>query len=197
MSDERKLTGQRDVRVSVETPTADIAVVACPPHPQLGGSRTDPRLKAVGETLGERAIACYRFDYGPWDEGVGEKRDAGTVLAHARDRHDTVGLFGYSFGAGVAVLAAADAESQPAALSVLAPPAAAGEAGGTVAAFDAIERPIQVIYGERDDTVDRQPLVDRARDRDTTVDSYPADHFFVGQVDEIAELVGAFFAERL
>ncbi|AQL43502.1 alpha/beta hydrolase [Halorientalis sp. IM1011] len=191
MSEERRIAGDREVRVTVDTPEADRGVVACPPHPQMGGTRSDPRLRAVGEALGERGIACLRFDYGPWDEGEGERRDALNVLASARDDYDAVSIFGYSFGAGVALLAAADAE--PAAVSVLAPPASLGERD-TVAALSALACPVQVLFGERDSTVDWEPIVERARERGDAVESIPGDHFFAGQVDRIGESVAAFLS---
>jgi alpha/beta superfamily hydrolase len=189
MSEEIRIDGDRTIRVTVDTPGADRAVVACPPHPQMGGTRSDPRLRAVGEALADRGVACLRFDYGPWDEGAGERRDARNVLASARDRYDSVALFGYSFGAGVALLAAA--ESEPATLSVLAPPASLG-GGDTVAALDSLACPVQVVYGERDSTVDWEPVVERARERGDTVATIPGDHFFAGQVDRIGESVAGF-----
>ncbi len=197
MSDEIRIAGARDVRATVDTPDADAAVVACPPHPQMGGSRTDPRLRAVSDALTDRGIACLRLDYGPWDEGKGEQLDVQNALAYARERYEPVGLFGYSFGAAVALLAAADSDPQPAALSVLSPPAAAGQGFDTVAALEGTICPVQVLYGERDDTVDWGPVVDRARERGCAVDSYPADHFFVGQTENIATRVADFFAEAL
>ncbi|MFB6084778.1 MAG: alpha/beta hydrolase [Halorientalis sp.] len=191
MSEQRRIDGDRTIRVTVDTPGADRAVVACPPHPQMGGTRSDPRLVAVGEALAERGTACLRFDYGPWDEGEGERRDAATVLASARDRYERVALFGYSFGAGVALLAAT--ESEPAAVSVLAPPATLGGAD-TVAALDSLACPVQVLVGERDSTVDWEPVAECARERGDAVAAIPGDHFFAGQVDRIGESVAGFLA---
>ncbi|WP_299265799.1 alpha/beta family hydrolase [Halorientalis sp.] len=191
MSEQRRLAGDRELRVTVDTPGADRAVVACPPHPRMGGTRSDPRLRAVGEALSDRSVACLRFDYGPWDEGEGERRDALTVVASASDDYDAVALFGYSFGAGVALLAAA--ESEPSAVSVLAPPASLGGAD-TVAALDALSCPVQVAVGERDSTVDWEPVAERAREHEATVESVPGDHFFAGQNDRIGESVAGFLS---
>jgi len=194
MSDELRIAGDRDVRATVDAPDADRVVVACPPHPQMGGSRSDPRLRAVGDALAADGVACLRFDYGPWDAGEGERRDASNALAYARNHYASVGLFGYSFGAGIALLVAAESDPQPAALSVLAPPATVGEAE-TVSAIERIDCPVQVQYGERDDTVDWAPVVERARERGCAVESIPADHFFAGQAEKIAERVAEFVAE--
>ncbi|WP_136717188.1 alpha/beta hydrolase [Halorientalis salina] len=195
MSEEIRIDGTRDVRVTIDSPDADRAVVACPPHPQMGGSRTDQRLRAVGDALASRDIACLRFDYGPWDEGTGERTDARNALAYARDNYSPVGLFGYSFGAAIALCVAAEADPQPVALSVLAPPSTVGEGLDTVGALAGIDCPVQVCYGERDDTVEWEPVVERARGLGYAVEPFPADHFFVGQAEKIAERVGDFVAE--
>ncbi|MFT4958284.1 MAG: alpha/beta superfamily hydrolase, partial [Halobacteriales archaeon] len=85
-------------------------VVACPPHPQFGGNRRDRRLRAVCEALNEVGIDCLRFDYGDWDNGYGEREDVRNAVRWARERYDRVGLFGYSFGGAMAILAAADVD---------------------------------------------------------------------------------------
>jgi alpha/beta superfamily hydrolase len=186
VSDPVLIPGPRDVRGRLDRPDADGVVVACPPHPQYGGSRSDPRLRAVGDALAP-GVACLRFDYGPWDDGEGERRDALSVISWARERFERVGLFGYSFGAGIALRAAADAGSL-AACSVLAPP---GDAA-VVDAVAALDCPLQVVYGERDDTVDWAPVVERARELGHRVDSLAADHHFTGQHDRVGDLVAAF-----
>lgn len=196
MADEIRLAGDREVRATVDTPDADACVVACPPHPRMGGSRSDARLRAVGEALGVEGIACLRFDYGPWDEGDGEQRDVHSALAYAREHFARVGLFGYSFGAGVALLAAADAESQPAPVAVLAPPASIGSFD-TVPTIDEIDAPLTVVYGERDTTVDWEPVVERARERGVPIEAISGDHFFVGQVDPAASAVVSCLAAGL
>lgn len=192
MSDPVVVPGARTVRGRLDSPDAAGVVVACPPHPQLGGSRRDQRLRAVSDTLAPE-VACLRFDYGPWDEGQGEQADAANALAWARDRFDRVGLFGYSFGAAVALSAAAAVSAEPAALSVLAPPSRLTSDGDVVAALDAVDCPLQVVAGERDDTVDWKPVVDRAVELGHAVERIPAGHQFHGQTDRVATLVASFF----
>jgi len=192
------IPGGRDVTASLDRPAADTVVVACPPHPQYGGSRSDSRLNAVSDALAPD-IGCLRFDYGPWDEGRGERADAENALAWASEQTDAVGLFGYSFGAAVALRTAAeiDGDAGPAVLSVLAPPAGLTEHLDATAALDAIDCPVQVVVGERDDTVDWKPVVDRAAELGHAVERLPADHHFVGQRGRIAETVGPFLRDHL
>ncbi|MEF8936588.1 MAG: dienelactone hydrolase family protein [Halovenus sp.] len=197
MNQPRRLAGARDVRVSLDGGESDRVVVACPPHPQLGGDRHDSRLRAVSDALSAAGIDCLRFDYGAWDEGIGERTDALTALAWAEENYEQVGLFGYSFGGGVALSAAASEDGPtPAAVSTLAP-ASKIEELDVVAALDSIPVPVQIVYGERDDTATWQPIVERARELGYEVESLPADHFFVSQRERVAETVVSFLRTQI
>jgi len=198
-SKEVVVPGARDVRATLDSPDeeTDAVVVACPPHPEFGGSRTDRRLVALGEYLGEHGVACLRFDYGDWDEGYGEREDARNAVRWARERYGRVGLFGFSFGGGVATLAAATLDPQPDAVGLLAPASQLTEDLDAAAALADVDAPLVVLYGTRDDTAGWEPLVEAAREQDLTVVEFSADHFFVGQEEKVAAEVGEFLADRL
>ncbi|MFB6136668.1 MAG: alpha/beta hydrolase [Halobacteriaceae archaeon] len=192
------LPGAREATGTLDDPGgADGAVVACPPHPEMGGRGTDRRLRAVSDALGERGVACLRFDYGPWDEGYGEREDARDAVRWAADEFERVGLFGFSFGATVAALAAATVEVDLAAVSLLAPTARVSTDLDAVAALDGVRAPLQVVCGARDETVDWEPVAERARELGATVVELPADHFFVGQDAAYAPVVADFLADAL
>lgn len=191
MSEDVIVPGGRDVRASRDGPaTGRGCVVACPPHPRAGGTRSNPLLTALGEALADRDLATLRFDYGPWDEGEGEVTDAGRAVDWAADHYDAVGLFGYSFGATVALAAAANLEVVG--VSALAP-ADGLPSLDTVDALEAVEVPIQILYGERDRVVDSGPVAERAGELGHAVVSLSADHHFVGQRGKVAARVTAFF----
>lgn len=191
------IPGGRDVRASLDSATgvaAESVVVACPPHPGHGGSRHDGRLTAVSDALPDR-IDCLRVDYGPWDEGRGERTDAENACAWAADRYDRVGLFGYSFGGGIALLTAG--ETAVDAVAALSPVARLDDGTDVTAAVDDIDAPLWIGYGTRDTTVDADRVAEAARDGGGTVETFAADHFFVGQESEVGERVATFFDDRL
>jgi alpha/beta superfamily hydrolase len=179
--------GLRDVRATLEG-SGEVCVVAAPPQPPYGGNRSDPRLQAVSDELADRGIACLRFDFGPWEEGRGERRDVTNPIAWARDRYDRVGLFGYSFCATVGLLAAQEAE--PDAVSALAPDAPASDA------ILGLTCPVQVVYGEDDETVDRAAPMDRARERGYPISGVEDDHWF-GAEEALVATLASTFLERV
>ena len=204
MSKRIRLPGLRDVRGSLDRAgetdeDAEAVVVACPPHPQMGGDRHDSRLQGVSDAVTVEGVDCLRIDYGPWDEGYGERTDIRNALGWATERYDQVALFGFSFGAVVALLAAVPEGDNPTpdVLSVLAPAAQVTDDFDAVAALEAISYPVQVVYGERDDTTDWEPVVERARELGYAVEALPADHFFVGQQAKAARQVCSFLCEQL
>lgn len=191
------LPGGRDLRASLDTDgaaDADTVVVACPPHPQHGGTRHDGRLTAVGDALPDD-VDCLRFDYGPWDEGRGERTDAGNACAWAADRYDRVALFGYSFGGGVALCVATDPAVD--AVAALSPVARLEDGTDVTAAVAGVDAPLWIGYGTRDTTVDAERVAEAARDHGGTVETFAADHFFVGQEARVGERVAAFVEDAL
>ena len=212
MSDTVLISGGRDVRATLDTAASDGAggesdeseraesvVVACPPHPQQRGHRGDERLLAASDALTDRGVDCLRFDYGDWDEGYGETTDADAAVGWARDRYDRVGLFGFSFGGTVALVAAASRPSL-AGVCALAPTARLSPDVDAVAALDDLaERgvPTRVLYGTRDATAEWKPVVERAERLGVETVAFEADHFFVGRSGKVGEAVAAFLGPRL
>ncbi|ELZ48931.1 hypothetical protein C464_05955 [Halorubrum coriense DSM 10284] len=204
MTDTVLIPGGRDVRATLDTAASDGArsdavVVACPPHPQQRGHRGDERLLAASDALTERGIDCLRFDYGDWDEGYGETTDADAAVGWALDRYDRVGLFGFSFGGTVALVAAA---SRPALAGVcaLAPTARLNPDVDAVAALnELVERgvPVRVLYATRDSTAEWEPVVERAEELGVETVAFESDHFFVGRSGSVGEAVAAFLGPRL
>ncbi|GAA0226936.1 alpha/beta hydrolase [Haladaptatus pallidirubidus] len=189
--------GARNVRATLNAPEGetDEIVVACPPHPQFNGNRRDNRLVALGEYLTDHGIACLRFDYGDWDEGYGEREDARNALQWGKERYDFVGIFGFSFGGGVAALAGADEGAEV--IGLLAPASRLADDLDAVEVLDEINVPLKILYATRDDTANWEPLVERAEELGFEVEGFSADHFFVGQEQKVARRLGEFFVKQL
>ncbi|WP_202318446.1 alpha/beta hydrolase [Archaeoglobus neptunius] len=84
-------------------PRGDNAAILCPPHPLMGGDRFDIRLDRIASELIRRGISVLRFDYGqPFRSGIGEIEDAKKCISYLKDRHNLIGVVGYSFGSVVA-----------------------------------------------------------------------------------------------
>jgi hypothetical protein len=183
------IPGGRDVRASLDGENGEAVLVACPPHPQHGGRRHDGRLTAVADALPDR-IDCLRFDYGPWDDGRGERTDAANACAWAAERYDRVGLFGYSFGGGVALCAATG--TAVAAVAALSPVARLDDGTDVTAAVARVDAPLWVGYGTRDTAVDAGRVAEAAREARGSVETFAADHLFAGQEATVGERVAAF-----
>ncbi len=196
-----RLSGPRDLRATLGVDSsrsaASTCVVACPPHPQMGGDRNDARLRAVADRLVEQEVACLRIDYGPWDEGNEEQTDVQTALSWARSEFESVGLFGYSFGASVALLATPETTPQPEAISVLAPDATLSGRFDVADTVTAVQGHLQVVYGEQDGSAEWEPIVEQARECGQTVEGIPADHFFVGRREHVAKQISTFLVGSL
>lgn len=193
------IPGARQVEATLDSPDGetDACVVAAPPHPQAGGHRGDRRLNAVSDYLVEHGIACLRFDYGDWDEGYGEREDTRNALRWAADKYDRVGLFGYSFGASMSLLAAASTDVALSAVCVLAPQSSIQPDLDAAAAIADIHCPLRVVVGVRDDTVDWEPVVEDARAQGHDVVEMQSDHHFVGQDVKVGSTCGEFLATRV
>ncbi len=97
-------------------------VVVCHPHPLMGGMMDNNVVSAICDSLCDISIATLRFNFrgvgrshGVHDDGIGEQDDVAAALSFLSSQEgvDTnrIGLCGYSFGAGVALQAAAKDEN--------------------------------------------------------------------------------------
>jgi hypothetical protein len=97
-------------------PGAPAGVVVCHPHPRFGGDMDSHVVVTAVEACAGQGLATLRFNFrgvaesgGGWDEGRGERDDVRAALAHLRGLGlGGIGIAGFSFGAGPALLAAAD-----------------------------------------------------------------------------------------
>ncbi len=181
-------------------------VVLCHPHPLHGGDMDNNVVEGITTALEERQIAVLAFNFrgvgrsqGTHDRGNGEVDDA---LAAARclagnpavDR-DRIVIAGYSFGAVVALRAAARDEGFRA-VALVACPTRSLESPEV----QAIGQPILFVHGDMDSVVQMdqfKSLVQRFQ-QPTEVEVLPgADHFLQGYELQVGERVADFFARTL
>jgi len=110
------LTLEGAIHLPGETPAPGIVV--CHPHPMYGGDMNNNVVSAICDVAVENGIAALRFNFrgagaseGKYENGVGEQDDVHAALSYLRAQPEVdpecITLAGYSFGAGVAVRAAA------------------------------------------------------------------------------------------
>ena len=181
-------------------------VAVCHPHPLMGGDMSNNVVTAICYDLARLGMASIRFNFrgvgmslGAYDEGRGEVEDALAALrflaSHEQVEQGSVGLAGYSFGAGVAMKAALQ-DDLPRALSVVA--RARVDPEDDLRARSSL--PMQFVVGAQD----RLMPPDQANRLKTELAVNPemhvilgADHFFHGREREVGALVAGFFGPAL
>jgi uncharacterized protein len=177
------------------------AAAMCHPHPLYGGSMHNKVVEAALEALHARGFATIRFNFrgvgqseGEFDNGHGEADDAAAairfLIAQKGVRGDGAVLAGYSFGAMVAMRAAASVKEVTAIVAVALPLGMIGPS-----ALGAIAKPVVLLAGDQDSYCPANRLVALAErlGPSAQLKLIPgADHFFASRESEItAALVEA------
>jgi alpha/beta superfamily hydrolase len=171
-------------------PTGSCAVL-CHPHPLYGGSMHDAVLDALSDAFRRRQIPALRFNFrgvggsaGTHDDGEGEMQDVLAAVDWVRQQsaRSELILCGYSFGAAMAIKAAAAAACSR--LVLVAPP---------VTLIQGLSQPVQpacVILGSEDQFVDAAAAEDFFGETAGVHVIEGADHFFFGAHGTITQLAG-------
>jgi len=173
-------------------------VVVCHPHPQHGGTLHNKVAHTLARTFVRMGFASLRFNFrgteqseGSFDEGVGELDDALATIEWMRERHPgrSLWLAGFSFGAAIAVRAAA-VEQVDGLVSVA--PAVQRFAAGLDNQPDC---PWLIVQGDEDELV----TVDETIDWMNGLQPGPAllvlegaEHFFHGRLTDLREAITDF-----
>jgi hypothetical protein len=175
------------------------AVVLCHPHPEYGGTMDDGIVTTLARSLAAAGVATLRFNFrgvgrseGRHGGGAAEVDDVRGALdclaARAPAAH--LALAGYSFGAAVAVRAAAT-DPRPERLAAVALPTAMLDAEF----LDGLRTPALFVQGERDQfspLARLEALVARCPARTELVRVPGADHFLYAVADRVGERVARF-----
>lgn len=176
---------------------ARTVAVICHPHPQHGGTLDNKVVFTLARAAREAGVAAVRFNFrgvgasaGAYDEGRGELDDCRAAIEWAQ-RHvpGATVLAGFSFGAGIALRAAATAPARG--LATVALP---------VRYFDELPRPDcpwLAAHGDADDIADCDEAVDRLKKLEPPPEIEilaDAGHFFHGRLSDLRAAVTPKFA---
>ncbi len=158
-------------------------------------------VTTLARTFARLGAAVVRFNFrgvgastGSYDNGNGERSDALAAVGFARAEWPNLPLYlaGFSFGAGIALAVAAEAD--PIALVAVAPSLAR-----LPARFTPPHCRWLLVHGSADDVVPPGPVVEWAN----TLDEPPrvvllddVGHYFHGQLQRLADVVASFLTEE-
>jgi alpha/beta superfamily hydrolase len=201
-----KLAGPAgDLEALIEIPLGEAApqsvssfAVVCHPHPLYGGTLDNKVVWALARAFQQLGAATIRFNFrgvgasaASYDAGRGETADALAVAAYGRARwpHSSLWLAGFSFGAVVALRAAA--EARPQRLVAVAPGITTIELGEA----SAPACPWLIVQGDADEVVPAEAVLAWAHKLSPAPELVVlpgASHFFHGRINELREAVLAF-----
>jgi alpha/beta superfamily hydrolase len=173
--------------------------VICHPHPLHGGTMQNKVVHTAARAMQECGAATLRFNFrgvgrsaGHYDAGQGELDDAVAVIDWGRARFgcEAFWLAGFSFGAAVALQAAAR-HRRPDRLVTIAPPV------GRIIT-EPVARPDcpwLIVQGDRDELVDLATVRGWAAGYDRSPQLHVvagAEHFFHGRLGELRSAIVRF-----
>lgn len=188
-------------------PAPPIAAVVCHPHPLFGGTMHNKVVYQVARTLDRVGIPSLRFNFrgvglsaGKHDRGYGEGEDVRAALNFVAAEFPDIPLMvaGFSFGCWVGLRVGSE-DSRVTELVGVGPPV--NDSDFSYLAKN--KKPRLFILGENDQYGSPEQLekliatFPKSVQRDTQSVIVPgADHFFVGQLNELDAALAALLIER-
>jgi alpha/beta superfamily hydrolase len=196
-----------DLEARIENPVPPDAAhsvvgVLCHPHPLYGGTMQNKVVHTAARAMQEAGAATVRFNFrgvgrssGHYDKGIGELEDALAVVEWSRAHFgcDAVWLAGFSFGAAVALQAAARS-ARPRRLVTIAPPV------GRIITEPVVrpDCPWLIVQGDRDELVEADAVQAWAAGYEPSprvLVIAGAEHFFHGKLLELRAGIAGFLRE--
>lgn len=184
-------------------PNARAAAVICHPHPEYGGDMDNNVVVGVTRRLREAGAATLRFNFrgvgasgGSYSGTFAETADlrAAAAFLAAESGRERISLVGYSFGAMVVALVAAD-EERAERLALIALPATMFDP----APLERCALPKLLLHGDRDRFCSPgtlQDLVSRLPGQNELRVLAGADHFFVDRESELGDEIVRFLGQE-
>lgn len=179
----------------------DVGVVLCHPHPLHGGNMYSNVVYAVAKALWEHDVSTLRFNFrgtgasqGIHGGGDAEGADVAAAVEYLLSCQavSTLAVLGYSFGAGVGLLAGA-ADPRVTTLVGIAPPVGRRDFSPLLTC----PKPTLFVVGDKDHVCPLpalQDLLARCAESKALTLIPGADHFFLGREAEVAQAVVTFLA---
>jgi uncharacterized protein len=186
---------------AIENPT--LAAVVCHPHPLFAGTMHNKVVYQAAKALHLRGIPVLRFNFrgaglseGVHDEGKGEREDVRAILDYMAGQHPNSDLLlaGFSFGSWVGLRVGCE-DSRVTDLIGLGIPADRSDLGYLVECA----KPKLFVQGGEDQFGSREnieALFAAVPEPKKLVIVEGADHFFTGQLDEVADAINTWLDER-
>jgi hypothetical protein len=178
------------------------AAVVCHPHPEHGGTLQNKVVHTLARAFLAKGFAALRFNFrgvgesdGAFDEGEGEVQDALAAVRMMNERYGgrKLWLAGFSFGAAIAIRAAAESH-----------------ADGLVSVAPAVSRvssqagpqpdcPWLIVQGDRDELVLLSDTIEWVNELEPGPELQvfsETGHFFHGKLVRLRDAVEAFIDEQ-
>lgn len=189
--------GELETLAEVPAGGARTAAVICHPHPQHGGTLDNKVVFTLARAAREAGLAAVRFNFrgvgasaGAYDEGRGELDDCRAAIEWTQRHIPGVPvLAGFSFGAGIALRAAATGPARGLATAAL-----------PVRYFDKLPQPDcpwLAIHGDADEIADCDEAINRLKALEPPPEIEilaGAGHFFHGRLSDLRAAVTPKFA---
>ena len=187
---------------SPQATSATGAAIICHPHPEYGGTMQNKVAHTLARAFVAKGFSTLRFNFrgvglseGTFDEGRGELQDALAAVRTMQNRggHSQLWVAGFSFGAAIAIRAAAEAGADGLVSVAPAISRVTGEAGRQP------DCPWLIVQGDRDDLVDVADTiawVNGLAPGPELVIFEDTEHFFHGKLVKLRDTVESFIDER-
>jgi alpha/beta superfamily hydrolase len=178
-------------------------VVITHPHPLYGGTMNNPVVETVQSAYQQEGYATLRFNFrgvggsqGNFDNGLGEQDDVRAAISYVESMNvSAVDLAGYSFGAWVNAVVAADSRISIASMMMVSPPV--GFIGfENVKELSCLKL---VVTGSRDDIAPAHQISDLlpAWNSDTHFEIIDGcDHFYIGYLDKLQSILTQYLKDK-
>jgi alpha/beta superfamily hydrolase len=192
------------IEAILKEPTGDVtrAAIVCHPHPLFGGTMHNKVVFRIAKAFEQSGFAALRFNFrgtgrseGRHDEGRGEQEDLRAAIRFIEQKYPAAELWlaGFSFGSAVMLRVACDDERVRALVA----------AGVPVSKYDfehitTCAKPKLFVQGALDEfgsAADIESLFARLTAPKRLKVIGGADHFFEGQLEELAQAVKDFIKE--